>query len=100
MHMPSLGGAPDCSTPSRSAPVSCAARSSRELLDVDVQPTGCARSPTSAGGRQAYRNDRIVIGAPTPEFSFEHEMDGVRRATRERAIDYPVVADNDYPICT
>jgi Thioredoxin like C-terminal domain len=40
----------------------------------------------------------IVIGVHTPEFSFEHEIDGVRRATRERAIDYPVVVDNDYAI--
>jgi hypothetical protein len=40
----------------------------------------------------------IVIGVHTPEFSFEHDIDGVRRATRERAIDYPVVVDNDYAI--
>jgi thiol-disulfide isomerase/thioredoxin len=48
---------------------------------------------------QAYRDDGlIVIGVHTPEFSFEHDVDGVRRATRERAIDYPVVVDNDYAI--
>jgi hypothetical protein len=28
----------------------------------------------------------------TPEFSFEHEIDGVRQATKERAIGYPVAA--------
>jgi thiol-disulfide isomerase/thioredoxin len=48
---------------------------------------------------QAYRDDGlIVIGAHTPEFSFEHEIDGVRRAIRERAIEYPVAVDNDYAI--
>ncbi len=48
---------------------------------------------------QAYRNDGlIVIGVHTPEFSFEHDIDGVRQATTERAIDYPVVVDNDYAI--
>ena len=48
---------------------------------------------------QAYRDDGlIVIGVHTPEFSFEHEIDGVRRASRERAIDYPVVVDNDYEV--
>jgi thiol-disulfide isomerase/thioredoxin len=48
---------------------------------------------------QAYRDDRlVVIGVHTPEFSFEHEIDGVRQATRERAIDYPVAADNGYAI--
>src|SRR5919107_4191659 len=48
---------------------------------------------------QAYRDDGlIVIGSHTPEFSFEHDIEGVRRATAERAIDYPVAADNDYAI--
>ena len=48
---------------------------------------------------QAYRDDGlIVIGVHTPEFSFEHDVEGVRQATKERAIDYPVVVDNDYAI--
>jgi thiol-disulfide isomerase/thioredoxin len=48
---------------------------------------------------QAYRDDGlIVIGVHTPEFAFEHDIDGVRRATKERAIDYPVVVDNDYEV--
>ena len=48
---------------------------------------------------QAYRDDGlIVIGVHTPEFSFEHDVDLVRQATEERAIDYPVAADNDHAI--
>ena len=48
---------------------------------------------------QAYRDDGlIVIGVHTPEFSFEHDVDLVRVSTTERAIDYPVVVDNDYAI--
>jgi thiol-disulfide isomerase/thioredoxin len=48
---------------------------------------------------QAYRNDGlIVIGVHTPEFSFEHEINRVRQATKERAIDYPVAVDNEYEI--
>jgi thiol-disulfide isomerase/thioredoxin len=48
---------------------------------------------------QAYQDDGlIVIGVHTPEFSFEHEIEGVREATRERGIDYPVALDNDYAI--
>ncbi|HSK89677.1 MAG TPA: redoxin domain-containing protein [Euzebyales bacterium] len=48
---------------------------------------------------QAYRDDGlVVIGVHTPEFSFEHEIDRVRQATKERAIDYPVAVDNDYEI--
>ena len=48
---------------------------------------------------QAYRDDGlVVIGVHTPEFSFEHDVDGVRKATSEREIDYPVVVDNDYEV--
>jgi thiol-disulfide isomerase/thioredoxin len=48
---------------------------------------------------QAYRDEGlVVIGAHTPEFSFEHEVDLVRRAVEEREIDYPVALDNDYGI--
>jgi thiol-disulfide isomerase/thioredoxin len=48
---------------------------------------------------QVYRNDGlVVIGVHTPEFSFEHEVDRVRQATKERTIDYPVALDNDYEI--
>src|SRR3954467_14938217 len=46
---------------------------------------------------QAYRDDGlVVIGVHTPEFAFEHDIDGVRAATRTRGIDYPVAVDNDY----
>ena len=48
---------------------------------------------------ETYRDDGlVVIGAHTPEFSFEHEPDRVRLAVKERAIPYPVVLDNDYAI--
>jgi hypothetical protein len=46
-----------------------------------------------------YRDDGlIVIGVHTPEFAFEHNIDGVRRATSERAIDYPIAVDNNYEV--
>jgi thiol-disulfide isomerase/thioredoxin len=48
---------------------------------------------------QAYRDDGlIVIGAHTPEFSFEHDIERIRQATSERGIDYPVAVDSDYAI--
>ncbi|MDQ4130047.1 MAG: thioredoxin, partial [Actinomycetota bacterium] len=34
----------------------------------------------------------------TPEFSFEHELDRVRRVTKEWRIGYPVAVDNGYEI--
>jgi len=48
---------------------------------------------------QAYDDDGlVVIGVHTPEFAFEREINSVRKATQERAIEYPVAADNDYGI--
>jgi thiol-disulfide isomerase/thioredoxin len=48
---------------------------------------------------QAYREDGlVVIGVHTPEFSFEHEIDRIRPAIKEREIDYPVVVDNHYDV--
>ena len=47
----------------------------------------------------AYRDEGlVVVGVHTPEFSFEHDVARVRRATSERGIDYPVAVDNDYAI--
>jgi thiol-disulfide isomerase/thioredoxin len=48
---------------------------------------------------QAYRDDGlVVIGVHAPEFSFEHEVDRVRRAAKERDITYPILIDNDFTI--
>jgi thiol-disulfide isomerase/thioredoxin len=50
---------------------------------------------------RAYRDDGlIVIGVHTPEFGFEHNIDLVREAVKDRDIDYPVAADNDYAVWT
>jgi hypothetical protein len=50
---------------------------------------------------RAYRDDGlVVIGVHTPEFSFERQIDRVRDATTERAIDYPVAIDSVYAIWT
>ena len=48
---------------------------------------------------RAYRDDGlVVIGVHTPEFLFEHDIELVRGATRDRDIDYPVALDNQYAI--
>ena len=39
-----------------------------------------------------------MIGVHTPEFTFEHDLDNVRRAVDEMRVDYPVAIDNDYAI--
>ncbi|HEY3219443.1 MAG TPA: thioredoxin family protein [Gemmatimonadales bacterium] len=40
----------------------------------------------------------VVIGAHTPEYGFEHDLDNVRRAVKEMRVTYPVAVDNDYAI--
>jgi Thioredoxin like C-terminal domain len=48
---------------------------------------------------RAYRDvGLIVIGVYTPEFSFEHEIDRIRQAIKERGIDHPIAVDSDYEI--
>jgi hypothetical protein len=39
-----------------------------------------------------------VIGAHTPEFSFEHNVDNIRWAIKDMKIDYPIAIDSDYAI--
>jgi thiol-disulfide isomerase/thioredoxin len=40
----------------------------------------------------------VVIGVHTPEFSFEEDLDNVRRAAKEMSVTYPVAIDNDRAI--
>ena len=40
----------------------------------------------------------VVIGVHTPEFPFEHDVDNVREAAKEMAVEYPVALDSDYAI--
>ncbi|TWD84730.1 hypothetical protein FB561_5924 [Kribbella amoyensis] len=48
---------------------------------------------------RAYADDGlIVVGVHTPEFSFEHDLELVRAATRERGLGHPVAVDNDFGV--
>ena len=40
----------------------------------------------------------VVIGVHTPEFTFEEDIDNVRRAVQERGITYPIAIDNNRAI--
>jgi thiol-disulfide isomerase/thioredoxin len=40
----------------------------------------------------------VVVGAHAPEFSFEHDLDNVRRAVADLDVPYPVVIDNDFAV--
>jgi hypothetical protein len=40
----------------------------------------------------------VMIGVHTPEFSFEHDLENVRRALKEMEVTYPIAVDNDYAV--
>ena len=40
----------------------------------------------------------VMIGAHTPEFSFEHDLTNVRRALADLQVTFPIAVDNDYSI--
>jgi thiol-disulfide isomerase/thioredoxin len=48
---------------------------------------------------EKYREYGVVtIGVHSPEFSFEHDLENVRRAAEDMRVDYPIAVDNDYAI--
>ena len=98
-RIPSLDGATEWLN---SEPLSPALLRGRVVL-VDFWTLTCINwlrtEPYVRAWSQAYRDKGlVVIGVHTPEFSFEHEVDAVRQAIQDRAIDYPVALDNDYAI--
>jgi thiol-disulfide isomerase/thioredoxin len=99
LHMPSLDGA---TAWLNSEPLDSAELRGRAVL-VNFWTLTCInwlrQEPYVRAWSRAYRDDGlVVIGAHTPEFSFEHEIDGVRRAVEVREIDYPVAVDSDYGV--
>ncbi|HEX4679934.1 MAG TPA: redoxin domain-containing protein [Gaiellaceae bacterium] len=99
LHMPPFDGATGWLN---SEPLSPAELRGHVVL-VDFWTLTCINwlrtEPYVRAWSHAYQGDGLVVlGVHTPEFSFEHEIDRVRQATKERAIEYPIALDNDYEI--
>jgi thiol-disulfide isomerase/thioredoxin len=99
LYMPALGGATEWINTWPLGP----AELRGHVVLVDFWTLTCINwlrtEPYVRAWSQTYRDDGlVVIGVHTPEFTFEHDADRVRQATKEREIDYPVALDNDYAI--
>jgi thiol-disulfide isomerase/thioredoxin len=98
-EMPSLGGA---TAWLNSSPLSAADLRGKVVL-IDFWTYTCINwlrtLPYVRAWAEKYREHGVVvIGVHTPEFSFEHDLENVRRAAKDMRVEYPVAVDNDYAI--
>jgi thiol-disulfide isomerase/thioredoxin len=98
-EMPSLRGA----TAWLNSPPLTAADLRGKVVLVDFWTYTCINwlrtLPYVRAWAEKYREHGVVvIGVHTPEFSFEHDLENVRRAVKDMRVDYPVAIDNDYAI--
>jgi thiol-disulfide isomerase/thioredoxin len=99
--LPSLAGA----TGWLNSPPLTAAGLRGKVVLVDIWTYTCINwlrtLPYLRAWAEAYQDHGlVVIGVHTPEFDFEHDLDNVRRATKDLRVDYPVAVDSDYAIWT
>ena len=51
-----------------------------------------------AWAEKYHSHGLVVIGVHAPEFAFEHDLDNVRRMTKQLKVEYPVAVDNGFAI--
>jgi thiol-disulfide isomerase/thioredoxin len=98
-HLPSLGGA----TAWLNSPPLTAEGLRGQVVAVQFWTYTCVNwlrtLPYVRAWAQRYRDHGlVVIGVHTPEFPFERDVDNVRRAAAEMAVDYPVAVDTHYEV--
>src|SRR6202165_508340 len=97
--LPSLNGATQWLN---SPPLTAAGLRGRVVL-VDFWTYTCVNwlrtLPYVRAWADKYRDQGlVVIGAHTPEFPFEKDIDNVRWAAKEMDISYPIAVDSDYGV--
>ena len=97
--MPSLDGA---TAWLNSAPLSTAQLRGKVVL-VQIWSYTCIEwlrtAPYVSAWSDSYRTrGLVVIGVHTPESSFEHDVENVRRAVQGLGLRYPIAIDNHYAI--
>jgi thiol-disulfide isomerase/thioredoxin len=98
-ELPSLGGA----TAWLNSPSLSAAGLRGNVVLVDFWTYTCVNwlrtLPYVRAWAEKYQEHGVVvIGVHTPEFPFEHDLENVRRATKEMRVEYPIAVDSDYAI--
>jgi thiol-disulfide isomerase/thioredoxin len=98
-NFPSLGGATEWLN---SQPLTAASLHGKVVL-IDFWTYTCVNwlrtFPYVRAWAEKYKDQGlVVIGVHTPEFSFEHSLDNVRRETHDLKVDFPVAIDNDYAV--
>jgi len=98
-ELPSLGSA----TAWLNSPPLAAADLHGKVVLIDFWTYTCINwlrtLPYVRAWAEKYRDHAVVvIGVHTPEFSFEHDLENVRRAAQDMRVSYPIAIDNDYAI--
>jgi thiol-disulfide isomerase/thioredoxin len=97
--LPSLGGATEWLN---SPPLTAASLRGKVVL-VDFWTYTCINwrrtLPYLRAWAEKYRDQGlVVIGAHSPEFAFEKNIENVRKAAKDMSIDYPIVIDSDHAV--
>src|SRR5437588_830914 len=98
-EMPSLGGA----TAWLNSPPLSAADLRGKVVLIDFWTYTCINwlrtLPYVRAWAEKYREHCVVvIGVHSPEFSFEHDLENVRRAAQDMRVDYPIAIAHAFAI--
>jgi thiol-disulfide isomerase/thioredoxin len=105
VHLPSEGELPSLSGASAwlNSPPLAAADLRGKVVLIDFWTYTCINwlrtLPYVRAWAEKYQNHGVVvIGVHAPEFSFEHDIENVRRAAQDMRVSYPIAIDNDFAI--